>query len=172
MVVVREADLIERLNRRYRNARGNGGAIRYVGACHVRFGPLWPSAIADYLVMDTWGNYGLDVRRHPLLGFEIKVSRNDYLKEIKNLDKSAPFRSVCAEWYMVVSSPSIVRNDLPDGWGLMIPRGDGLACIRKPTKNLNPDPMPRGLVAGFLRATATQYSMWNKEGGDVAELPE
>lgn len=153
-----ERDMLDRLATRYGRMYANGAhkVLRYIGARHVRFGPLWPSCIADFLVLDTWGNYGPEHQRHPLLGFEVKISRSDYLREIKDLAKSEPFRDICAEWYMVVSDPKIVRDDLPDRWGLLIAQGDGLRCVRKSATNPNPSPMPRGLIAGFMRAVATQ----------------
>lgn len=148
--------LVARYGRRYPN--GAQQTLRYVGAAHVRFGPLWPRAIADFLALDTWGNYGPEATRHPLLGFEVKVSRSDYLSEIKNLDKSLPFREVCREWYMVVSDRGIVRDDLPEGWGLLVANSRGLLCVRKSALNPSPKPIPRGLLAGFMRAVATQAS--------------
>lgn len=153
-----ERDMLDRLAARYGRMVANGPheTLRYVGARHVRFGPLWPSCIADYLVQDCWGNYGEEHQKHPLIGFEVKVSRSDYLRELKHLGKSEPFRNVCTEWYMVVSDPKIVRGDLPDGWGLLIAQGDGLRCTRKSATNPHPEPMPRGLIAGFLRAVAMQ----------------
>lgn len=152
-----ERAMLDRLTDRYGRLYANGPhqVLRYVGARHVRFGPLWPSSIADYLVQDTWGNYGPN--RHPILGFEVKVSRSDYLTEIKNLGKSEPFRKVCSEWYIVVSDKTIVRDDLPDGWGLMVATGTGLRCVKKSALNPDPDLMPRELTAGFLRAVATQH---------------
>ena len=148
------ARLKDRYSKTYRN--GANSTLRYVGARRVRYGPLWPRCIADYLALDTWGNYGPEETRHPLLGFEVKVSRSDYLSEIKNLDKSLPFREVCREWYMVVSDAAIVRDDLPDGWGLLVASGQGLRRVRDSALNPSPQPMPRGLLAGFLRAVATQ----------------
>lgn len=156
--LLRESDMLDRLDARYGKLYANGPSetLRHVGARHVRFGPLWPRAIADYLVQDCWGNYGPENQRHPLLGFEVKVSRSDYLRELKDLGKSEPFRRVCSEWYVVVSDPKIVRDDLPDGWGLLYAQGDGLRCARKSAVNPDPEPMPRGLIAGFLRAVAMQ----------------
>lgn len=151
-----ERDMLDRLAARYSQTTMGGTSVRYVAAHHVRFGPLSPSCIADFLVLDTWGNYGPEAQRHPLLGFEVKVSRSDYLREIRDLSKSEPFRRVCREWYVVVSDPAIVRDDLPDGWGLMYAQGDGLRCSRKSALNDAVEPMPRGLLAGFLRAAVTQ----------------
>lgn len=160
-----ERDVLDRLDARYGRMVWNGPAstLRYVGARHVRYGPLWPKCIADYLALDCWGNYGPEHQRHPLLGFEVKISRSDYLREIKDPGKSEPFRRVCTEWYVVVSDPTIVRDDLPDGWGLLYAQGDGLRCSRRSAINPNPEPLPRGLLAGFLRAVAMQ----NRRGLDT-----
>lgn len=162
-----ESDLIDRLRARYGRTYPNGPheVLRYVGAAHVRFGPLWPASIADFLVQDTWGNYG--VNRHPVLGFEIKVSRSDYLREIKDLRKSERFRRVCTEWYVVASDKGIVRDDLPDGWGLLIASGQGLRCAKRSAINPEPEPMPRELIAGFLRAVATQSAPETAIGGEA-----
>lgn len=151
-----EADVIDRLRERYGRPYYNGphAVLRYVGASHVRHSPLWPRCIADFLVLDTWGNYGAN--RYPLLGFEVKVSRSDYLREIKDLRKSEPFRNVCSEWYIVAADKNIVRDDLPDGWGLLVVTSTGLRTVRKSLINPAPEPIPRGLIAGFLRAVATQ----------------
>ncbi len=153
-----EAMLLDRLRARYGRLYANGAhqVLRHIGASHVRYGPLWPSCIADFLALDTWGNIGPEHQRHPLLGFEVKISRSDYLREIRDPSKSAPFRAVCREWYIVASEKSIIRDDLPDGWGLMVPRGDGLVCVRRSALNPAPEPMPRGLIAGFMRAAVTQ----------------
>lgn len=156
MDAMNEEAVLDMLHERYSRLYANGAhkVQRHIGARHVRLGPLWPRAIADYLALDTWGNYGPNP--HPLLGFEVKVSRSDYLREIKDLGKSAPFREVCAEWYMVVSDKAIVKDDLPEGWGLMVAAGDRLRCVRKSATNRHPSPMPRGLIAGFMRAAVTQ----------------
>lgn len=153
-----EADMLSRLRERYGRLYANGPhkTLRYVGASHVRYGPLWPQCIADFLVQDCWGNSGYHQQQHPLLGFEVKVSRSDYLREIKNLGKSEPFRRVCSEWYVVASDKAIVRGDLPDGWGLLVAHGPGLRMARRSATNRDPEPMPRGLIAGFLRSVAMQ----------------
>lgn len=156
-----ERDIIHRLRRRYGGQVGSGSmrTVRYVGAAHVRYGPFAPSCIADFLVQDTWGNYGPESGRHPILGFEVKVSRSDYLRELKDLSKSEPFRLVCTEWYVVVSDRAIVRDDLPDGWGLLVANSRGLMCVQKSAINPTPEPVPRGLMAGFLRAVAVQAAV-------------
>jgi len=63
-------------------------------------------------------------------GFEIKVSRSDWLRELKNPAKADPIAQFCHQWWIVVSGPNIVQDgELPAGWGLMVPRGTGLGIV-------------------------------------------
>lgn len=55
-------------------------------------------------------------------GFEVKVSRSDWLRELRTEGgKSHPWRSRCSHWWIVVPDRGIVRDgELPDGWGLLV----------------------------------------------------
>jgi hypothetical protein len=55
-------------------------------------------------------------------------------------------------WWLVVPDKSIVRDDLPEGWGLMIANGSTRAVV-KPAPNQNPEPMPTSMTGALLRAT-------------------
>lgn len=57
-----------------------------------------------------------------LVGHELKVSRADWLNELKQPGKSDPWADQCHEWWLVVSDCAIVQaGELPAGWGLMCP---------------------------------------------------
>jgi hypothetical protein len=57
-----------------------------------------------------------------LVGHELKISRTDWLTELKSSGKSDDWADECHEWWLVVSDPAIVHpGELPAGWGLMIP---------------------------------------------------
>ncbi|MCV7226087.1 hypothetical protein [Mycolicibacterium komossense] len=57
-----------------------------------------------------------------LIGHELKVSRADWLTELKTPGKSDDWADQCHEWWLVVNDPAIVRpGELPAGWGLMSP---------------------------------------------------
>jgi hypothetical protein len=45
-------------------------------------------------------------------------------------------------------------NELPDGWGLIAPHGDGFRVKVRPAK-LDPAPMPREFLAALLRSAAS-----------------
>ncbi len=57
-----------------------------------------------------------------LVGHELKVSRADWLNELKKPGKADQWADECHEWWLVVSDPAIVREgELPADWGLMYP---------------------------------------------------
>jgi hypothetical protein len=57
-----------------------------------------------------------------LIGHEVKVSRADWRKELDNAGKADVWADNCHAWYVVAPSTAIVPPDeLPAGWGLMIP---------------------------------------------------
>src|SRR5450755_3192083 len=78
---------------------------------------------ADAIAMDLWPSRGLE-----LIGFEIKTSRQDWLREVKDPEKSEQMKQFCDRWYLVVDDPAIVRGwpekELPEDWGLMVPNYD------------------------------------------------
>lgn len=165
-VSVTAADVREMLKARY-SAVAPGNGPRYVLGFEVRnqagFGGYWspdkdPLRACDLIVMDTWQSG--PVR---LIGHEVKVSRSDWLTELKDPDKAMAFIPHVAEWWLVVADRSIVKpGELPEGWGLMAPAGRKLRAVTKATCG-EQHPIPVGLTAGLLRAV---------ERGNRAELAE
>lgn len=61
----------------------------------------------------TNGNRGLH-------GYEIKVSRGDWLTELGDLTKSSAWADACHTWWIVAPDTTVVRpEELPPGWGLL-----------------------------------------------------
>ncbi len=57
-----------------------------------------------------------------LIGHEVKASRADWLHELDQPAKAEVWVPNCHEWWVVAPSTEIVRpEELPDGWGLMVP---------------------------------------------------
>lgn len=57
-----------------------------------------------------------------LIGHEVKVSRSDWRAELDDPEKSSDWADACHAWYIVAPSTEIVPpEELPHGWGLMIP---------------------------------------------------
>jgi hypothetical protein len=90
-------------------------------------------------------------------GFEMKVSRNDWLKELKQPEKAESIMRYCNYWALVVPSESIVKvGELPATWGMYVAQKNRLKCV-VPCPKL--DPMPMSLT--FL--TAIAYAIQHRQ---------
>ena len=142
-----EASMLDHLHSRY--GRLGGDRVRYVCAEHVRSQAGFDAPrCADMIVQDLWFSKGLE-----LIGHEVKVTRSDWVAELKDPEKAETFRRHLHRWYLVVPDRSIVRGDLPPGWGLMALRAGKLRVVR-PAPLTVPEPMPATMTAALLRAVA------------------
>jgi len=149
--------MLDHLHSRYARLGGNG--VRYVCAEHVRSQAGFDAPrCADMIVQDLWTAKGLE-----LIGHEVKVSRSDWLAELRDPGKAGAFRPYLHRWYLVVSDRSIVQGDLPDGWGLMALSGGKLRVVR-PAPLRVPEPMPATMTAALLRAVAKTAERRAKDG--------
>lgn len=65
---------------------------------------------------------GLTRARGGLDGFEVKVSRSDWLHELDQPRKADAWFDHTHRWWVLAPSTEIVRpEELPEGWGLMVP---------------------------------------------------
>lgn len=119
-----------------RSGTGHSGSVRY----------------ADALAMGLWPSRGLD-----LTGFEIKASRSDWLRELKEPQKADRIASFCDRWYVVTGAKDIVLpGELPTAWGLIIPRGDKLMVLKEAPPLPDPQPVSRRFLASLLRSSCEQ----------------
>ena len=123
-------------------------------------------AFPDYLLLEEVSNreagtgqryadgiaIGLSYARgNPIEGFEVKVSRADWLAELKDPRKADAFFRFCDHWWVVAPSTDVVHlEDLPDRWGLLIPRKDGTLHSRAKAAKLNPDPIDHRFLASVV----------------------
>lgn len=57
-----------------------------------------------------------------MVGHEIKVSRSDWRAELSKAGKADAWADACHQWWIVAPSTNIVPpEELPEGWGLMLP---------------------------------------------------
>ena len=143
-----ERDMVKALHAYYGARHGNGR--RYAVAAQVRSHAGFDARrTADYVAMDLWPSKGLLLHGH-----EIKVSRSDWLTELKHPEKAAEFIPYMNCWWLVVSDRSIVRDgELPEGWGLMAMSGPCLRIVKQ-AKRLEAKPLTATRVAALLRAVA------------------
>jgi hypothetical protein len=143
---VTERTMLGALHRRY--CFTSAGARRYAVAEHVGNRPLGPSRVADFMVMDLWKSTGFEVAGH-----EVKISRGDWLRELKSPDKAGEFAPYVNRWWVVVPSLVIVvMGELPAEWGLMALTGSGELRAAREAPRRDALPMPADRLAAFLRA--------------------
>jgi hypothetical protein len=96
-------------------------------------------------------------------GIEVKVSRSDWLRELKDAAKSEAIQRFCAYWW-IATPPGIVKvEELPQTWGL-IEVGEGGKCKRvKAAPELQPEPPSVSFVASVMRSLdANQAAAFNR----------
>lgn len=152
-----ESTMIELLREKYTKIRAGTDADRYVRVEKPRKVRVYSGGytytgdatrIADYLVVDTYGTT-------EIIGFEVKISRSDWLTELKDPSKSEEWRAHCHRWYLVVPDATIVRDDLPEGWGLMTIDKNGKLRVRvKSVVNPEPEPLDSLSQAQLYRSVA------------------
>jgi len=100
--------------------------------------------------MNLWPSRGLELH-----GFEIKVSRGDFLRELKAPEKAETIARYCDRWWLVVSDDDIVLDgELPPTWGLLVRRGNSLR-LKRDAGQLTPIPISRKFLAALLRVAST-----------------
>lgn len=105
---------------------------------------------ADAVAMGIWPSRGM-----PIHGFEIKVSRGDWLRELKNPEKAEAVHRYCDYWWIVVADKNHVQpGELPQGWGLMHAYGKGLKVAVEPERTEAVE-LSRTFLAAILRRAYT-----------------
>jgi len=100
---------------------------------------------ADAVAMNTWRSRGYAVH-----GFELKISRGDWLRELKNPSKAEPVFRYCDRWWLV-SEPNVIKpGELPATWGHLERRGDSLRVATEAPK-LKPEAVSREFFASMMR---------------------
>jgi len=95
--------------------------------------------------------HALNPNKPCLFGFEIKVSRGDWLSELRDPEKSERFRRHCNAWYVVSPLKGVVKKEeLPEGWGWIATHGKSLAIKKRSEWNDHPIHCPN-IIAAFLR---------------------
>lgn len=145
-------DMEKYLSDRYYDSR------QWVFLTQVRSSTGGANRIADAMAFNMYGSTGYEI-----IGFEIKVSRSDFLSELKDMSKSDEIMSYCDKWYLVVSDEKIVQEgELPKNWGLLIIKNGKLvqkvrATIQKTA------PMPLSFIASILRRSGNEVERIRSE---------
>lgn len=150
-----ERDLLDLLAARYNTERAGTIADRWVRAEHVRSSQAMgyqQIRVADFIAVDKYRS------TQAMHGHEVKVSRSDWLTELRDLSKAEAIKRFCDYWWLVVPDITVVRpGELPEDWGLMIQTGKQLrAKVKAP--RLTPEPLTLDFTAGLMAAAARTAS--------------
>lgn len=116
------------------------------------FGGRDPIRTFDALMVGLWESRG-----HPIHGFEVKVSKGDWKRELKAPDKADPLVRHVSHWWVAAPVGVVDPATLPDGWGLQVTDGKRLRTVREATKR---EAMPPSwsMVAAILKRAAEQVT--------------
>lgn len=145
-----EETMLALLAKKYGQTSGNGPAWAFIPK--VRNAAAFDATrTIDAIAMSLWPSRGLELHGH-----EIKVSRGDWLRELKKPEKAEAFTRLMDRWWLVVSDASIVKEgELPPTWGLMVATGRGITVkVQAPElPATDAEWMPRTFLASLLRAS-------------------
>lgn len=111
---VRAADLLARLRRHYIKPGAIPGGI-FLTEVGLN-GSFGASSRVDAIHVGFTNSSG-----RLLTGHEIKVSRGDWLHELDQPAKADTWADQCHAWYLVTPRDLIKPEELPHGWGLLVP---------------------------------------------------
>ncbi len=128
-------------------------APEYAFVEEARAGTGWKAnRSADGLALSLWPSRGIYFS-----GFEIKVSRSDWRREVSNPAKAEEIASFCKYWWVVAPAGLVDSGDLPETWGLLEPeRGKLKVKVKAPA--LDPAPVTIHVIAALLRRVTEQYT--------------
>ncbi len=107
---------------------------------------------ADAVSMEMWPSKG-----YAITGYEIKVSRSDWLSELKQPDKSQAISQFCDHWYLVAPDGVLGIDELPKGWGWIKATERSLHTkIKAPKRDCSPP--DKAFMASLLRKSIAKYS--------------
>lgn len=146
-----EAQVLSMLRERHVR-HGNGGSGEFAFMTHVRNAAGFNSTRTfDAVVMSLWPSRGMELH-----AYEVKCSRSDWLRELKEPEKADAAAKLVDRFSMVVSDESIIQpGELPPTWGLLAVRGSKLVCVKEAPLLPEADPkrpVGRQFVIAMLRA--------------------
>jgi len=100
---------------------------------------------ADCVAMNMFPSRGLRVH-----GVEIKASRSDWQRELRDPAKAEPIMRYCDHWWIAAKAGVVLDGELPPTWGLLEMQGTVLRQ-KVAAPRLDAQPMDRPFIAAMLR---------------------
>lgn len=112
-------------------------------------GPDGRTRLADAVALPTYQSRGYIVH-----GYEIKVTRSDWLRELQDMSKAEAIAKDVDRFWLVLGDNGIATDDeVPSTWGILGPGTDDKLRIRRQAKQLRAEdaPMPRKFLVTLAR---------------------
>lgn len=105
------------------------------------------------------GNWQKAIRS---VAVEVKISRSDFQRELNDPSKREGWEKEAMECWFAAPADLIDPKEVPDGWGLLVTRGDGLiAKLKAPQRRV--EPSTRLMKAMVRRAAEKEHESRHKE---------
>jgi hypothetical protein len=104
---------------------------------------------ADAIVMNLWPSRGLIIE-----GFEVKVSRSDWTRELKDPEKAELISRYCDKWWVVAPAGIVHEHEVPALWGYkQVTDGGRIVTVKDAPRKTKEEltALDRGFVAAMLR---------------------
>lgn len=89
-------------------------------------------------------------------GYEIKINRQDWLKELQQIEKAEAFRPYCKYFYLVADKKVAELHEIPETWGFLEWNGRRLVTVKAAPVNNELQPFPPSMLSAiFKRAVDT-----------------
>jgi hypothetical protein len=135
-----EAALVQALRSRF-------GGPDYALITQVRDGSGWDRRTFDALAIGLWASRG-----HTIHGFECKIGRGDWRRELAQPQKAEPLAASCHYWWIVAPPRIVDPETLPETWGLLVPDGpNGPIRMLREAARRTPDTLTPGFVAQLAK---------------------
>jgi hypothetical protein len=127
----------------------------------VRNGTGWQreTRSADALVVSCWPSRGIYA-----MGVEVKVSRSDWVRELKDPKKSAEVQQYCKYWWIAAAEGVVKEEEIPPTWGWVEVLSSKRHEVRKQAPELEAKEPSWTFVASVLRNMARKLEAAKGEG--------
>ena len=105
----------------------------------------------DAVVLNCWSS-----KNYKRIAFEIKVSRNDFMNEVKDPYKRLKGTIFFDEFYFIAPTGVIPKDLVPKECGLMECNDEGLIRIVKPAPSNEPPPFSNTMLLSIIRRAYQQ----------------
>lgn len=145
--------MLSLLRKRHAAKNGNGPEWAYLEK--VRDAPGFDAKrTADAMALNLWQSRGCELH-----GYEIKISRADWRRELADPAKADGWCAIVDRWWIVAPRGVVPRDELPSTWGLLETGARGLTVtVQAPLLQEARLPLERRFLAPILRAAGAGLS--------------